>query len=49
MFEFLDYHDEEAHIQICVRSPQNILAVWHVGPDGRYGNQSSEEDGEEHG
>ena len=28
---------EEAHIQICVRNPKNILAVWHVGPDGRYG------------
>ncbi len=28
---------EEAHIQICVRDPKNILAVWHVGPDGRYG------------
>lgn len=28
---------EEAHIQICVRNPRNILAVWHVGPDGRYG------------
>jgi hypothetical protein len=28
---------EEAHIQICVRSQKNILAVWHVGPDGRYG------------
>ena len=28
---------EEAHVQICVRSQRNILAVWHVGPDGRYG------------
>jgi len=28
---------EEAHIQICVRNPENILAVWHVSPDGRYG------------
>ena len=28
---------EEAHIQICVRNPQNILALWHVRPDGRYG------------
>jgi hypothetical protein len=28
---------EEAHIQVCVRNPRNILAVWHVGPDGRYG------------
>jgi hypothetical protein len=28
---------EEAHIQVCVRNPKNILAVWHVQPDGRYG------------
>jgi hypothetical protein len=28
---------EEAHVQICVRKPKNILAVWHVQPDGRYG------------
>jgi hypothetical protein len=28
---------DEAHIQICVRNPKNILAVWHVRPDGRYG------------
>ncbi|MBL8795443.1 MAG: hypothetical protein JNM56_16175 [Planctomycetia bacterium] len=28
---------EEAHIQICVRNPSNILAVWHVRADGRYG------------
>jgi hypothetical protein len=28
---------EEAHIQICLRNPKNILAVWHVGPDDRYG------------
>jgi hypothetical protein len=28
---------EEAHIQVCVRNQKNILAVWHVGPDGRYG------------
>jgi len=39
---------EEAHIQICVRSPQNILAVWYVGPDGRYGRQSSERRGEKY-
>jgi hypothetical protein len=30
---------EEAHVQICVRNSQNILAVWHVGPDGRYGKR----------
>ncbi len=30
---------EEAHIQICVRNPKNILAVWHAGPDGRYGKR----------
>jgi hypothetical protein len=28
---------EEAHIQICVRKPANILAVWRVRKDGRYG------------
>ena len=28
---------EQAHVQICVRTPRNILAVWHVGRDGRYG------------
>ena len=28
---------EEAHIQICVRKPENILAVWRVRKDGRYG------------
>ena len=28
---------EETHLQICVRNPDNILAVWHVRPDGRYG------------
>ena len=33
---------EEAHIQICVRNPKNILAVWHVGPDGRYGKGGRE-------
>lgn len=26
-----------AHIHICVRQPENILAVWHVRKDGRYG------------
>jgi hypothetical protein len=34
---------EEAHIQICVRNLRNILAVWHVRPDGRYGKQPAEE------
>ncbi len=33
---------EEAHIQICVRNSNNILAVWHVRPDGRYGKQPAE-------
>lgn len=27
----------ETHVQISVRSPENILAVWHVRKDGRYG------------
>lgn len=28
---------EEAHIQVCVRKSENILAVWRVRKDGRYG------------
>jgi hypothetical protein len=28
---------EGAHIQLCVREPENILAVWSVRKDGRYG------------
>ena len=32
---------EEIHIQVCVRNPKNILAVWHVRKDGRYGKDSS--------
>lgn len=28
---------EGAHIQLCVRNPENILAVWSVRRDGRYG------------
>ena len=28
---------EGAHIQLCVREPKNILAVWPVKRDGRYG------------
>jgi len=31
---------EEAHIQICVREPKNILAVWRVRKDGRYGRDA---------
>ncbi len=26
-----------SHIQMCVRSTSNILSVWHVRRDGRYG------------
>lgn len=33
---------EETHIQICVRNPKSILAVWHVREDGRYGKQAQE-------
>jgi hypothetical protein len=29
-----------AHIQLSVRRPENILAVWHVRKDGRYGKLS---------
>jgi hypothetical protein len=32
---------EETHIQICVRNPKSILAVWHVREDGRYGKQTA--------
>ena len=28
---------EETHIQVCVRNPRSILAVWHVREDGSYG------------
>ena len=28
---------DETHIQVCVRNSRNILAVWHVREDGRYG------------
>ncbi len=34
---------EEAHLQICVRNPKHVLAVWHVRPDGRCGKQGGEE------
>jgi bisphosphoglycerate-dependent phosphoglycerate mutase len=30
---------EEAHIQVNIRNQKNILAVWHVGPEGRYGRR----------
>jgi hypothetical protein len=32
---------EETHVQVCVRNPKSILAVWHVGPDGRYGKSQT--------
>lgn len=28
---------EDSHIQLCIREPANILAVWSVKKDGRYG------------
>jgi len=28
-----------AHIQLAVREPSNILSVWHVRKDGRYGKE----------
>lgn len=31
---------EDAHIQICIRNTKNILAVWHIRPDGRYGQEA---------
>jgi hypothetical protein len=33
---------EETHIQICVRNLANVLAVWHVRSDGRYGQEERE-------
>jgi hypothetical protein len=33
---------EEAHIQICVREPKNILAVWHVRADGSQGRPEAQ-------
>jgi len=32
---------ETAHIQICVRNQDSILAVWHVREDGRYGKDEA--------
>ena len=32
---------EQAHIQICIRNPENIIAVWHVRKDGRYGKDQN--------
>jgi hypothetical protein len=29
-----------SHIQLSIREPSNILAVWHVRRDGRYGKNS---------
>jgi hypothetical protein len=31
----------KAHIQICVRNPRKILAVWHVRRDGRYRKETA--------
>jgi hypothetical protein len=31
---------EETHIQVGVRNPRSILAIWHVREDGRYGKQA---------
>ncbi len=37
---------DETHIQICVRNPESILAVWHCREDGRYGKPiASQTDG----
>lgn len=37
---------EQTHIQICVRDPKNILAVWHVRQDGRYGRHRKKAEAE---
>ena len=31
---------EGAHIELCLREPRNILAVWSVRKDGRYGKDA---------
>jgi hypothetical protein len=31
----------DTHIQLCVREQNNILAVWHAHPDGRYGKEGT--------
>jgi hypothetical protein len=31
---------EGAHVQLSVREPRNILAVWPVRKDGRYGEDA---------
>ena len=33
-----------SHIQLCVRNPSNILSVWHVRQNGRYGLDGAEDD-----
>lgn len=33
----------DSHIQICVRKPKNILAIWHVKTTGEYGKETEEE------
>jgi hypothetical protein len=33
---------EGGHIQVCVRRPANVLAVWGVRKDGRYGKDTNE-------
>ena len=37
---------DNSHIQISVRQPNNIVAVWHVRKDGRYGKDQWEEEQE---
>jgi len=40
---------EGGHIQLCVREPRNVLAVWSVRKDGRYGkDEAAPEEPEEH-
>ena len=37
--------NDNAHIQICVRTQSSILAVWHVREDGRYGKEDEGQEG----
>jgi hypothetical protein len=31
---------DQTHIQVCVRNPKSILALWHVREDGSYGKRA---------
>ena len=35
-----------SHLQLCIRNPANILSVWHVRRNGRYGLDEAKEAGD---